>query len=465
MRRLVVVLTVAVLLSLLALPAAPVGAGGGEGHGHPPPVEYVVDTTTLPFDPLPGFEDSQREWGVLKGAGWRVEIPADWNGDLVIWAHGFRGTDTRLFFNPEEVPFRQWLLEHGYAWAASTYSENDYAVGVAVEDTRRLASHFRKVAGEHPDRVYIAGASMGGHVTAESVERYPRLYDGALPVCGVLGDYELFDYFLDVNVTAQQLALGESRFPAGADYATVTAQEIKRALEAAPGAWPSALNDTGEAFKQLVELRSGGDRPNFDEAWVFWNSFPEFGSGIPGNFLFDLGGGDGTVGAGDRVAVDNTGTFYETDLVPGPSNPLEEELNATVVRVRAERGARRDTNDAPSPQLSGRIRVPVLSLHNLGDLFVPFSMEIEYLANVTARGNGSLLVQRAIRGSSHCGFTTAEYEQAFADLVAWVEDGARPAGDPVGDAAAVAAPDFGCRFTDPTPGAHLFAAPCPTPTG
>jgi hypothetical protein len=140
-------------------------------------------------------------------------------------------------------------------------------------------------------------------------------------------------------------------------------------------------------------------------------------------------------------------------------------LNATVVRVRAERGARRDTNDAPSPQLSGRIRVPVLSLHNLGDLFVPFSMEIEYLANVTARGNGSLLVQRAIRGSSHCGFTTAEYEQAFADLVAWVEDGARPAGDPVGDAAAVAAPDFGCRFTDPTPGSHLFAAPCPAPAG
>jgi pimeloyl-ACP methyl ester carboxylesterase len=460
-------MTVAAMLSLLVLPAVPAGAdGGGHRDRHrPPPIEYVVDTESLPFEPLAGFEDARREWGVLRGAGWRIEIPADWNGELVMWAHGFRGTDTRLFFNAEEVPFRQWLLEHGYAWAASTYSENDYTVGVAVEDTRRLVSHFRRVAREHPDRTYIAGASMGGHVTAESVERYPRLYDGAMPVCGVLGDYELFDYFLDFNVAAQQLALGQSAFPPGDDYATVTAQEIKRALEAAPGTWPAALNETGEALKQLVELRSGGDRPNFDEAWVFWNSFPEFGSGVPGNFLFDLGAGDGTVGSRDRVAVDNTRTFYETDLVPGPSNPVEEELNASVVRVRAERKARLDTRLAPSPELSGRIRVPVLTMHNLGDMFVPFSMEVEYEQNVSARHRSSLLVQRAIRGVSHCGFTTAEYEQGFADLVAWVEDGTKPEGDAVGDPAAVAAPDFGCRFTDPTPGAHLLATPCPAAGG
>ena len=469
MRRLVAALGV---VALLTIPTLPAGAGGqgnggrddGRGGGHadnPPAVEYTVDTATLPFEAVAGFESSRREWGVLGGAGWRIEIPAEWNGELVVWAHGYRGTDTRLYFNPEEVPFRGWLLEHGYAWAASTYSENDYAVGVAVEDTRRLTNHFRRVAGERPERIYLAGASMGGHVTAESVERYPRLYDGAMPVCGVVGDYELFDYFLDVNVTAQQLALGTSQFPAGDDYALVTAQEIKRALEASPGSWPVALNNTGQAYKQLVELRSGGDRPNFDEAWTFWNSFPEFGSGIPGNFLFDLGGGDGTVGARAGVAVDNKRTVYDTDLIPGLSNQLEEELNDGVVRVRADRWARHDTRHAPSPEVSGRIRVPVLTLHNLGDLFVPFSMEVEYQANVAAQGRQHLLVQRAIRGVSHCGFTTAEYEQGFADLVAWVEDGVRPEGDPVGDPAAVAAADFGCRFTDPTPGGHLLAAPCP----
>ena len=455
---------VAAVAMLTTATTATTVSAHGRGHGHhrhqsPPSIEYVLDETTLPFDPVPGFENSDRRWGELRDAGYRIEIPADWNGELVMWAHGFRGTDTTLFFNPEEVPFRQWLLENGYAWAASTYSKNDYNVGTAVKDTRDLTQFFSRTV-RHPSRTYIAGVSMGGHVTAASIEQYPRLYDGAMPVCGVVGDYELFDFFLDFNVTAQQLALGTSQFPVADEYPVTTAPTIKAALESAPGTWPVALNETGQAFKQLVENRSGGDRPNFDEAWFFWNSFPEFGSGIPGNFLFDLGTGDGTIAERRGAAVQNTDVFYDTDLIVGPSNDVEIALNRDVARVQADRTARRSGN-VPSPELRGKIKVPVLTMHNLGDLFVPFHMETEYHATVTARGNEDLLVQRAIRGVSHCGFTTGEYETAFADLVDWVEHGNRPAGDDVGDPAAVAAADFGCRFTDQTPGGHLLAAPCP----
>jgi hypothetical protein len=42
---------------------------------------------------------------------------------------------------------------------------------------------------------------MGGHVTA-AIEQYPQAYDGAMPICGVLGDHELFDFFLDYNVVS-----------------------------------------------------------------------------------------------------------------------------------------------------------------------------------------------------------------------------------------------------------------------
>ena len=460
--RLFAVLAVLALLPVFANGSASAAPEVAIGTPKVPKVEYWVDEATLPFEPLPGFEDSRRQWGVLRNAGWRIEVPAEWNGELVMWAHGFRGTDTRLFFNPEEVPFREWLLDNGYAWAASTYSKNDYSVGNAVTDTYRLARHFRRVVRERPDRTYIAGASMGGHVTAASIERYRTFYDGAMPVCGVLGDFELFDFFLDFNLAAQQIALGSSQFPVPADYATVTSAEIKGALEATPGGWPTDLNADGEALKQLVELRSGGDRPNFDEAWTFWNSFPEFGSGIPGNFLFDLGTGDGSVGEETRVAVDNTDIFYETDLTAGPSNDLEVSLNEEIARVEQDRRARRTGRRSASPVLRGRIRVPVLTMHNLGDLFVPFHMETTYADTVANRGRSHLLVQRAIRGSGHCGFSTTEYEQGFADLVDWVETGHRPDGDDVGDPAAVASPNFGCRFTDDAVDAHIFAAPCPT---
>jgi len=442
MRRGLIVLAVVAMLLGVMSPAA---------EAKVTRIVYTVDEESLPFEPLGGFGDAQLEWGVLEGAGWRIEIPAEWNGDLVMWAHGFRGDIPTLSFGPdEEVPARRWLLENGYAWAASTYSKNSYNVGTAVSDTRKLNRHFKNVAGRKANRNYIAGASMGGHITAVSIERFPNVYDGAMPVCGVLGDFELFDYFLDFNLAAQQIALGESQFPVADDYPTAGVSAIKAALVTDGGEWPNELNDKGQAFKQLVELRSGGDRPNFDEAWAFWNA---------SDFLFGLGLGDGTVAERRGVAIDNTDAFYETDLIAGPSNDLEIDLNAGIARVAHDRKARKGGVRVPSPELTGKIKVPVLTMHNLGDLFVPFHMETEYQATVAARGNSDLLVQRAIRGVRHCGFTTAEYEQGFADLVDWVENGNKPDGDDVGGPAAVADPNFGCRFTDPE-GGHFLATAC-----
>jgi hypothetical protein len=107
--------------------------------------------------------------------------------------------------------------------------------------------------------------------------------------------------------------------------------------------------------------------------------------------------------------------------------------------------------------ISGDIDIPVVTLHNLGDLFVPVHNEINYAERVAANGNSELLVQRAIRGVVHCDFTGAELGTAFLDLVNWVENGVKPAGDDWLDPDAVADPDFGCTFTD---GAHFLGTPC-----
>lgn len=52
------------------------------------PPAYFVDESKLPFDALPGTSTT-RLWGVRGGAGYRIEVPATWNGDLVLYAHGF----------------------------------------------------------------------------------------------------------------------------------------------------------------------------------------------------------------------------------------------------------------------------------------------------------------------------------------------------------------------------------------
>ncbi|HTE70719.1 MAG TPA: phthalyl amidase, partial [Actinomycetes bacterium] len=43
-----------------------------------PPPDYFVDPTKPPFDALPGLP-SQRWWGIHGGAGYRIEVPEDWN--------------------------------------------------------------------------------------------------------------------------------------------------------------------------------------------------------------------------------------------------------------------------------------------------------------------------------------------------------------------------------------------------
>lgn len=400
--------------------------------GAAPPPEYFVDESALPFDALPGFE-TERLWGVHKGAGYRMEVPDNWNGDLVVWAHGFRGTGLEL--TVDNGPLRSYLVENGYAWAASSYSRNDYDVATGVQDTHAVTKLFNgKVA--KPDQVFLVGASMGGHITGVAIEQYPNTYDGAMPVCGVMGDYELFDYFLDVNVTAQALAGVDSGFPVGDDYATQDVPAIKAALELIPGTFPFTLNTDGEAWKSIVEIESGGDRPVFDQGFLFWNGFA-------GDFLFGLGEGDGTLVRSPGVAVDNAETIYQVDNDP-TLNPVEVDLNNNVNRVEADPQGRAGSGLAQLPIVDGDPRIPVLTMHTLGDLFVPFVMQQAYADRVEANGKSDLLVQRAIRDVGHCAFTAAEWEQGFSDLVSWVDTGVRPAGD---DIFATADPLYGCAHT------------------
>jgi hypothetical protein len=281
-----------------------------------------------------------------------------------------------------------------------------------------------------------------------------------MAVCGVLGDYELFDYFLDFNLAAQQLGTGTSTFPvAPGPYLSTTVPAIKAGLEAFPGGWPNALNADGQNLKSLTELRSGGERPNFDEAWFFWNTFPAFQS-VPGNFLFDLGLGDGTLPRSPGVGVDNAGVTYQFDTDPA-LNTEEQELNDDIFRIEADPQARSPNGISQVPPINGDPSVPVLTLHNLGDLFVPFHNEVIYGNEAAENGKSDLVVQRAIRGVGHCDFTATELVTAFVDLVAWVETGVTPPGDNVTNPAVVATPDFGCTFTDDPNGDHVLPAPCP----
>src|SRR3989440_3274462 len=419
-------------LTLLLSVAAAAPASARSGPGDQPLPGYTVNNPPLVPAIVGGVPATVRQ-GVHGHAAYDIEVPPHWNGDLVMWAHGFRGQGFVLTVDPPGFGLRQKLLDQGYAWAASSYYDNGYDIRAGVLSTRDLSELFRSTV-HRPHRTYVAGVSMGGHVIGRSVEQYPGYYAGALPMCGVLGDHDLFDYFLDYNVVAQDVA-GVPAWPVPADYLTNAVPRIEAATGLAgltPGG-PDTTNALGKQLRAVTIDRSGGPRPGAVAAFAIWK-----------DFLFSLA----TQAAGSSLSQDpgqvatNIFTRYE------PNSPVN--VNRTVQRVPA-----RDWKDRFDPSLTqvpiifGTPTAPVLTLHGLGDMFVPFSMEEDYAGDVARHHHRGTVVQRAIRSAQHCEFSPAEVGTAWDDLTRWVRAGVRPAGDAVADPVAVAGATFGCRFSDP----------------
>jgi hypothetical protein len=415
---------------------------------------FTADATATTFDAMAttatdvvDVGGTSRWAGVLGGAAYRVEVPANWNGKLVMYAHGYRGTGAALTVSNPSI--RRYLIQNGYAWAASSYSTNYYDVRAGVEDTNALALAFTQIAAGRgrplsaPSRLYITGHSMGGHVTGAAIEAEAEAtavnkvaYHGAVPMCGVMGDAELFNQFAAMQVTAQALAGVPS-------YPTDKWSEIQALVTGTLfTTFPTAPTAQGAKFLSVVKNITGGDRPLFAQGIAFGGSFPS---------AYGTFGSDGTVtGILNKNVLDTNAYTYKIDGDPDGT----EALNASVQKLTAVPDANRLRRDGLRwiPQINGEFQIPVVSIHTLGDLFVPFSMQQVYRQRVDAKGNGNWLVQRAIRGASHCDFTVAEQEQAFDDMIQWERDGIAPAGDDVLTPATVAAPTYGCTYTRNTLG-------------
>src|ERR1051326_3476085 len=75
-----------------------------------PACEFNGAVYVAPFGPIAdGSGRPSRVWtGIASdGGAYRVEVPANWNGTLVMYAHGFRGTGTEVWVN--EPQLRQYF--------------------------------------------------------------------------------------------------------------------------------------------------------------------------------------------------------------------------------------------------------------------------------------------------------------------------------------------------------------------
>lgn len=399
----------------------PGGSGGGRLLGT---YTGVPHTAAAPdFEALPG---ATAHFGSLDRTVYRIEMPDDWNGDLLMYAHGFRGFGTQVAVDSPPRAIRERLIATGYAWASSSYSENGYVPGIGADDTLALRKFFAEEFGE-PERTYLAGVSMGGNVVALALENHSEHYDGALALCGALGGQEQIDYLVSWVAVAEYVSglefpIGEQ----GANLAAVFLQDLPAELGS-----PEAPTAKGDQFASVLKHFTGGPRPFFRE-------------GLAEQYIVNFGLAllDPERELLVNLAATNEGHVYVIDDGLGLTS---EELNTGVRRFPADSAVRNAQAHPDMVPTTGRISVPLLTLHNTGDLFVPIHLEQSYREKVEAAGAGDLLVQRAIRDGGHCKFSEQELVTAFEDLVAWVEDGVKPAGeDLTGDLR-----NAGLEFTNP----------------
>ena len=157
------------------------------------------------------------------GAYYTIAVPDGWQTDdgLVIWNHGYQGyTQTDPEPNPSLGPLEDFVLEQGYALAASSFSQTGWAVFSSHIDNHQLYQKFVELNGT-PAKLFIQGASMGGIVSLRDLEAglLPQV-DGSLLMCGAVSGsdnwYNAFDLRMIYEAVCDQVS--GARLPASNWY-------------------------------------------------------------------------------------------------------------------------------------------------------------------------------------------------------------------------------------------------------
>ncbi|HEV8176548.1 MAG TPA: hypothetical protein VGP44_02555, partial [Gemmatimonadales bacterium] len=329
-----------------------------------------------------------------------------WNGDLVLYAHGYVPTDQPVAL-PEDivggVSISGTLTGLGYAFATTSYRANGLVAPDATEDLSELDATVRRLYRPDPARSVIVGFSEGGLVATLAVERYPERFDGALAGCGPIGDFQSqLNYIGDFRVVFDYV------FPGVIPGNAVDIPETVRANWDARYV-PAIVISLAANFDAALELIRITGAP------VAGNDLRSVAETTVGILWYDVFGfSDARTRLGGQP-FDNSTRVYA-----GSSNDAA--LNAGVQRHSADPTA---VAGLARFQTSGNIQVPLATVHTTGDPIVPFSQSELYGEKVSQAGKAQLLVPQAIDRYGHCAFEGVEVLGVFTALMERVR--ARPA--------------------------------------
>ena len=354
------------------------------------------------------------------GSYYWIAKPANWNGVLVVHSHG----GPRLPAPKPESELADLkrfaiIVKEGFAMAAASYREGGYiGIAASAEDSENLRRIYVEKFGA-PRRTIAHGQSWGGAVAAYQVERYAKgadgkpAYDGALLTSGVVaGNGLAYDFRADLRAVYQYYCgnhprADEPQYPLwmGLPAATkLAAKEVRARLDECTGLNLPADKRSAEQKRRLANLLG---------------VLHVVEKGLPGHL--------------------NWSTLLFQDIVHkrlGGKNPFtnvgvrytgsddDEALNKGVARFEADPEAA--ASFAADGALTGKVAIPVLTMHAIGDPTVFVEQDSVYRATLEKGGSGDRLVQTFTREAEHSYLGTPQYAALLEALMKWVDAGEKP---------------------------------------
>lgn len=371
--------------------------------------------------------------GKIKGAPYRIRVPANWNGTLLVYMHGYRDkadhpgeVDNRAAEIAPSAALEPVLLAQGYALSGSAYRDNGWAVEEGIRDSKNVVISFRRFVGA-PQRTILWGFSMGSVIGFKSMEQGDGFYDGALCGCAVgAGATRSWDFSGDLSV-AYAATFG---FPRSWGTAGDVRDDLDFETEVAPKLFSeinSPANFSRFEFIRLVVGTPGRGimpppPPNFFPNWIVTDLF--FATEARAELERRAGG----------PIVQNLDRVYSvTAAERAYLNAIG--LNDQVINeLLDDMNSRRNISPAPNARqyvernadYTGNITGPVLTLHTLIDPLVPVTHENKYFQTVQAAGRTNFLFQTYTNGNGHCAFTGEQLIASVTAINNWVKNGTRP---------------------------------------
>jgi len=362
------------------------------------------------------------------GTTWIADVPANWNGTLLLYSHGFGPLVAADAPDPTTAAA---LLARGYALAGSSYdpSGSEWALDTAVSDQfGTLQAVESGVLPARPRQVLAFGTSMGGLISALEAQDGTGRIDGTLTTCGIVaGGINLNEYQLDGEYALAQLLLPGQQVQlvgfASENDALATAATLQaaaaQAQQTAAGRARLALAlaflnvptwDPSQAAPAPANDPAAQEAAQYDVE--FTGSFSTLDFIEAGRVSIDQAdGGSANWTAGVNYAAVLARSPYAREvaaLYAGAGLSLRADLDDLTqnANITADPGAVRSLQRTSVP--TGRLAVPELDLHTIGDQLVAVQQENYYAGLVRSAGDGSLLRQAFVASYGHCNFSPAE---------------------------------------------------------